>query len=356
MVKKTMIPVKSPHRKEIPLISHQLTRLETGRYYCSVCGKSWIKAPRSTCPGVTIYSYKSVPNHFKTERQLKQLGLKLAPHQRPVGVIIGTDRYYLYDQGQAIPRPARTSAQIAAFEKARAAALEARICTNCGRVFDSKREFYEGLCDECFIEVERKIARADAIAWACEVLADPQAVILDTETTGLIGQIIEIAIIDIAGQPLLNTLIKPGLTERNIWFRQNTLDFPSDEPIIPPQATAVHGISDADVADAPTFAEVYEQVREILHSASRIISYNAKLNQRMLRHSREIFHLPPFDLEDSKFECVMEVYAEYYGEWSYYYEDFKKQPLKGETTAPWVNAWRVCAASSEWLSPIRQSH
>ncbi len=78
-----------------------------------------------------------------------------------------------------------------------------------------------------------------AVLWAREQLTQEEWVILDTETTGLYdAEIVEIAIINHCGEMLRATLIKPSIS-------------------IPAEVTEIHGISDAMVADAPTFPEVY---------------------------------------------------------------------------------------------------
>jgi DNA polymerase III epsilon subunit-like protein len=59
-------------------------------------------------------------------------------------------------------------------------------------------------------------------------------VFLDTETMGLYdAHIVEIAIVNPLGEPLLNTFIKPTIP-------------------IPSEAREIHGITDEMVADVPT--------------------------------------------------------------------------------------------------------
>ena len=60
-------------------------------------------------------------------------------------------------------------------------------------------------------------------------------VVLDTETTGLgsLDRVVEISCIDRDGNVLLDSLVNPGIA-------------------IPVASTAIHGISDADVADKPS--------------------------------------------------------------------------------------------------------
>jgi DNA polymerase-3 subunit epsilon len=75
-------------------------------------------------------------------------------------------------------------------------------------------------------------------------------VFVDTETTGLDpkkNEILEIAIVALDGSVLLNTKVKPVNLET-----------------AHPKALEVNGYNDADWADAPTFAEIKDQVIEHL--------------------------------------------------------------------------------------------
>ncbi|WP_212648313.1 3'-5' exonuclease [Deinococcus hopiensis] len=63
---------------------------------------------------------------------------------------------------------------------------------------------------------------------------NPNLVVLDTETTGLEGHVVEIAVVTLRGEMLLDTLIK------NI-------------ESIEPDAQRVHGITEAMLATAPGF-------------------------------------------------------------------------------------------------------
>lgn len=92
-------------------------------------------------------------------------------------------------------------------------------------------------------------------------------IILDTETTGLskIDEIVEIAIIDLDGNILLDTLVNP--------LRH-----------IPSQTTAIHGITDAMVSDAPDWVTVWPQVEKVLKNKI-ILAYNAMFDVRMIRQS-----------------------------------------------------------------------
>lgn len=131
--------------------------------------------------------------------------------------------------------------------------------------------------------------RAAARDWARSLLAKDDWLILDTETTGLHSdaEIVQIAIAAPSGQILLDTLVKPTRP-------------------IPPAATRIHGIRDADVAGAPTFAELAPQIRELLSGATVVI-YNADYDNRLLEQSAAAhdltYEVPIFGAD--KYDCAM---------------------------------------------------
>lgn len=127
---------------------------------------------------------------------------------------------------------------------------------------------------------------------ARRLLADPRVLILDTETTGLgdDDQIVEIAIINTQGATLLDTLVRPTIP-------------------IGAEAAYVHGLQDADLADAPTFADLWPQIAEIL-TGKTILTYNMRFDSAMLTqsaraHAINLNWLSP-DL-DVKLGCLMEM-------------------------------------------------
>lgn len=92
------------------------------------------------------------------------------------------------------------------------------------------------------------------------------AYILDTETTGLgDAEIVEIAIIRADGTVMLNRLVQPSRP-------------------IPSAATAIHGITDADVKDAPTWPKIWPEVKALI-SHRTVIAYNASFDQDMIAQS-----------------------------------------------------------------------
>jgi len=148
-----------------------------------------------------------------------------------------------------------------------------------------------------------------ARAWAVKLLAQPDLLILDTETSGLHGsaEIVQIAIIDKSGTVLLDTLVRPTRP-------------------IPRDASAIHHITDERVKDAPTFADIAPQLRELLHGQTVVI-YNADFDCRMLKQSAAacglIHELGCF------FEDAMEPYSAWVGSWSSFHRNYRWQRLPG---------------------------
>jgi DNA polymerase-3 subunit epsilon len=151
-------------------------------------------------------------------------------------------------------------------------------------------------------------AHPKVIERARQVLAlDP--IFLDTETTGTGPQdlIIEVGIVDLQGEVLYDGLVNPGVP-------------------IPAVSTAVNQITDAMVADAPRWPEVWAKVEPILQKRA-IGIYNAEFDWTMLKQSCQASRLP-WTLEDGQAFCMMKLFAAYYGEWNTRHNGFKSQKLE----------------------------
>jgi DNA polymerase-3 subunit epsilon len=148
--------------------------------------------------------------------------------------------------------------------------------------------------------------REEARHWASDLLERGDWVVLDTETTGLDtrAQAIQIAIASADGATLLNTLVRPIGR-------------------IPPEAIAIHGITDAMVVDAPTFPEVHPTLAEILHGKI-VIAYNAAFDRRILRQTALLNRARELPLT---WQCAMEQYSRFVGRWSDRHGSYAWQPL-----------------------------
>lgn len=267
-------------------------------------------------------TWDDVPDGLATKTMLAKQNKKPAPGQQPVAYKRNHNRggsdYELYEIDQATDKTPPTPAQLAALEKAREqAALNSR-CANCGSSFDYMARGRVQIEDTgnggyiCFICHDR----SKAATWARLTLATPGSLILDTETTGLgdKDQIVEIAIINITGETVFNSLIRPTIP-------------------IPLAASRIHGITDEDVAGADTWAEIDEQVRDLLANAPAVIIYNAAYDTRMIYQTRLAHELTPdpncLIIPGAKFQCAMMIYARWYGDWSDYHKSYKWQRLDG---------------------------
>lgn len=101
-----------------------------------------------------------------------------------------------------------------------------------------------------------------------QIIENPDKyVLLDTETTGLgpKDQVIELGILDLKGNILMDTLVRPTCR-------------------ISPDSQAVHHITEEMVAAAPEWPAVWAQV-ELLITRKRILAYNAPFDVKMLKQS-----------------------------------------------------------------------
>ena len=276
---------------------------------------------------LTKYSWWGNPNepplHLKTKKQLAELGLSPL---KAVGVI-ETQKYdvLLYDPSNpecCRPKRKATPKQL---ETLAANRLKAKIKHD-------YREWYRQ-------EGEREQDRINAVMWAREQLSQDDWVILDTETTGLYdAEIVEIAIVNHSGEPLLNTLVKPSIP-------------------IPSDAADVHGITDEIVANAPPFSEVYPRIAEVLKD-KRILIYNAAFDIKILNYCCNQYGLPILMLK-KRSDCLMEWAAQWGGYWSYYHQDYKYFPLSssshralGDCIAALNLIKRMAADSEEMDCPV----
>jgi DNA polymerase-3 subunit epsilon len=125
-------------------------------------------------------------------------------------------------------------------------------------------------------------------------VSDPRVVYLDTETTGFGKQaeIVDIAVVGATGQVLFESLVRPTRP-------------------IPVDAIAVHGITNADVKDAPEWCDVYDEVQSIL-AGRRIVVYNVTFDKQMVTQACRQYALPA---PEADWECAMKRYAGFHGSW-----------------------------------------
>lgn len=150
-------------------------------------------------------------------------------------------------------------------------------------------------------------AKEQAQNWARAMLEMPTgtALILDTETCDLNGEIIELGIIDTVGNSLYNRRFNPLSNIAAGAFR-------------------VHGISHLMLMDEPRFAQEYEPIAAILANAKIVLIYNAAFDMRCLAETCRLHAQQPLVFKSA---CLMNWYAIFIGEKRR--GTFKWQPLTG---------------------------
>ncbi|GAA2798669.1 3'-5' exonuclease [Saccharopolyspora taberi] len=134
-----------------------------------------------------------------------------------------------------------------------------------------------------------------AVRWARAMLEPGVAVVLDTETCDLFGAICEIAVVDAhTGETLLDTLVRPGTP-------------------ISPEAQWIHGITDDEVADAPTWPEVLPRLLEA--TAGRVVlAYNSDYDSQVIRSDCRRYDLDPAHLgRGDSWGCIMNTRSDWLG-------------------------------------------
>lgn len=136
--------------------------------------------------------------------------------------------------------------------------------------------------------------RIDAVIWARRIVADPFALVLDLET---LGKEHDAGICDIAAVAMDGTVV----------FDQLIYPFAP----IPAEATAVHGITDAMVAHAPAFREIYPDLSSLL-SGRTVVTYNVVFDAGSIDAICAEYQLPA--LSADTWQCAMKWYARFVGE------------------------------------------
>ena len=138
------------------------------------------------------------------------------------------------------------------------------------------------------------LAHPRVIQRAQQIMAyDP--VFIDTETTGFSPKdvVIEIGVVSLDGETLFESFFKPVIP-------------------IPEDSIAIHHITEAMVADAPSWKDTWNDLHSVLKG--RFVGmYNADFDLRMIKQTHGRYWLD-WPMDDRNFFCVMKLYAAFYGE------------------------------------------
>ncbi len=145
---------------------------------------------------------------------------------------------------------------------------------------------------------EARLALATAATWV-----QNGAVVLDTETTGLDSKarLVSLAIVDLQGNVLFNEILNPGI-------------------LCPPDAIAIHGITNDRLAAARTVQDAWPEIGNILEGKT-VLAYNAAFDSRILDQTAAGVKVP--SLISPVWGCIMEAFAVYNGEWDDYHGHFR---------------------------------
>lgn len=129
---------------------------------------------------------------------------------------------------------------------------------------------------------------------ASRQILEHKPLFFDTETTGVndVAEIVEVGIVDSAGELVFESLVRPSRP-------------------ISPDAAAVHGISDEVVQGAPTWDEVFPEIKQ-LFQGKHVGIFNSGFDLRMMRQSHEQCGLAWKKVGGKAF-CVMKMYTKWWG-------------------------------------------
>ena len=181
-------------------------------------------------------------------------------------------------------------------------------------------------------ETKLKEVKERAAEWAIERLADPNTVILDTETTGILSkdsntEIVQIAITNVQSRPLFSMLLKPS------------------QPM-GLEVQGIHGISNDQVINQPIFPQIAKMIAFVLKD-KHVICYNADFDWKLVVHMFKKYEqeMP----QVAGVSCAMDRYSEWCGEWSIKKDGFKWQKLPNLSGMTAHDAYSDCVSTVKVL-------
>lgn len=151
--------------------------------------------------------------------------------------------------------------------------------------------------------------KENMVKWAKERLEDPNTLIVDVETTGLLTkdpntEVVSLSMIDHKGNVVLAALVNPKRP-------------------IPLEAQKVHGIDDRAVKNSPPFQALGNLIAGLMEGR-HLVCFNAGFDVHLLTVLMQRYNI---ELPNYEVSCAMEAYSAYVGEWAKSKNDWKWQKL-----------------------------
>ncbi len=179
----------------------------------------------------------------------------------------------------------------------------------------------------------------EAISRQARAWLEANALILDTETTGLgdDAEVVELALIDCAGAVLLDTLVRPSGP-------------------VPAEAAAIHGITDAMLAEAPTWSAIHARFCDLVEGR-QVVIYSREFDTRVISQTARRYGLPApqgFDLvlDHGPIHCAMQAYARFRGEWNAEKGQYRWQKLSAAAQQQGVTVTNAHRALGDCLMTL----
>ena len=179
----------------------------------------------------------------------------------------------------------------------------------------------------------------EAVSRQARAWLEANALILDTETTGLgdDAEVVELAVIDCAGAVLLDTLVRPSGP-------------------VPAEAAAIHGITDAMLAGAPTWSAIHDRFCDLVEGR-QVVIYSREFDTRVISQTARRYGLPApqgFDLvlDHGPIHCAMQAYARFRGEWNAEKGQYRWQKLSAAAAQQGVTVANAHRALGDCLMTL----
>jgi len=230
------------------------------------------------------------------------------------------------------PHRQATEKQLAALTKARAALARKHTCERCGCedpthglqkhseycIYDTPRDgVVHRYCISCrlyfrWIDTRQQIEQELHTLFA----EHTPFYLIDLETTSKLEsrhcQVVEIAVVNQDGQVVYHSLCKPDIA-------------------MPSSATEVSGLTDAQLAGAPPFTQIWPSLVQLLASTDvSVYTWNADFDREvfLLTAKRLGLAVPAAISDKTRWRCAMKLHARWYGEWSNGKNGYRYQPLE----------------------------